>query len=232
MSRYACVDDQKAAGFPVTAACAAAAVSSSGFYDWQARRAAGPTARQVADAEIVELMRQIHASSDGNYGVPRMHRELRRAGLQVNHKRVRRLMRLAGLTGRFRARTVRTTIPGPDAYVIPDLVGRRFEPGPPDTAWCRYTDRLATAGLNASVGTVGDSYDNTMAEALNGTFKAELVTLHGPWRTRRELEIAIVEWIDWYNHRRLHSEIGNVPPAEHETLWYRQPDPADRTGHQ
>jgi len=67
-----------------------------------------------------------------------------------------------------------------------------------------------------------------MAEALNGTFKAELVTLHGPWRTRRQLEIAIVEWIDWYNHRRLHGEIGDIPPDEHETLWYRQQDPALR----
>ena len=67
----------------------------------------------------------------------------------------------------------------------------------------RYTDRLALAGLAASIGTVGDSYDNAMAEALNGTFKAELIQLHGPWRTRRQLEIAVVEWIDWYNHRRL-----------------------------
>jgi putative transposase len=141
VSRYECVDDQKAAGFPVTAACAAVGVSSSGFYDWQARRLAGPTAREVADAEIVDLMRQIFAASEGNYGVPRMHRELRRAGLSINHKRVRRLMRLAGLTGRFRARKVRTTVPGPDAYVIDDLVGRRFEPGPPDAAWCQDIER-------------------------------------------------------------------------------------------
>jgi putative transposase len=76
----------------------------------------------------------------------------------------------------------------------------------------------------ASIGTVGDSYDNAMAEALNGTFKAELIKLHGPWRTRRQLEIAIIEWIDWYNHRRLHSEIGDIPPAEHESHWYRQQD--------
>lgn len=94
----------------------------------------------------------------------------------------------------------------------------------------RYTDRLATAGLAASIGTVGDSYDNAMAEALNGTFKAELVTLHGPWRTRRQLEIAIVEWIDWYNHRRLHSEIGDIPPVEHEQNWYRQQDLALAAG--
>jgi len=137
VSRYACVDDQKAAGFPVTAACAAAGVSTSGFYDWQTRRQAGPTARQIHDAEIVALMREIYAASDGNYGVPRMHRELRRAGLKINHKRVRRLMRINGLTGRFRARTIRTTLPGPDGYVIPDLVRRRFAPGPPDVAWCQ-----------------------------------------------------------------------------------------------
>ena len=83
MSRYACVDDQKAAGFPVSAACAAAGVSTSGFYNWHARRQAGPTARQIDDAEIVALMREIYATSDGNYGVPRMHRELRRAGLKI-----------------------------------------------------------------------------------------------------------------------------------------------------
>ena len=78
MTRYRCVDDQKAAGFPVTAACEAAGVSTSGFYDWSAREAAGPTERQVAEAELVELMRDIFDASDGNYGVPRMHDELRR----------------------------------------------------------------------------------------------------------------------------------------------------------
>jgi len=86
----------------------------------------------------------------------------------------------------------------------------------------RYTDRLAEAGISASIGSVGDSYDNAMAEALNGTFKAELVKLHGPWRTRRQLEIAIIEWIDWYNGARLHGEIGDVPPADHEIDWYLQ----------
>lgn len=85
----------------------------------------------------------------------------------------------------------------------------------------RYSDRLAEAGVDASVGSRGDSYDNAMAESLNGTFKAELVKLHGPWRTRGQLEIAIIEWIDWYNAMRLHGEIGDVPPAEHEADWYR-----------
>jgi putative transposase len=144
VTRYECVDDQKAAGFPVTAACAAADVSTSGFYDWKGRAEAGPTDRQVADAELVELMREVYARSDGNYGVPRMHRELRRAGLVVNRKKVRRLMRRHGLAGRHRPRVARTTIPGPDGYVIPDLVGRRFEPGEPDRAWCQDITYIPT----------------------------------------------------------------------------------------
>jgi transposase InsO family protein len=135
VTRYRCVDDQKAAGFPVSAACAAAAVSTSGFYDWQARQAAGPTERDVAEAELVELMHEIFDASDGNYGVPRMHDELRRSGLTINEKRVRRLMRLHGMAGRCRRRRCQTTFPGPDGYVIPDLVGRCFEPGAPDRAW-------------------------------------------------------------------------------------------------
>jgi putative transposase len=85
----------------------------------------------------------------------------------------------------------------------------------------RYSDRLAQADIAASVGSRGDSYDNAMAEALNGTYKSELVKLHGPWRTRSQLELATIEWIDWYNATRLHGEIGDIPPAEHEANWYR-----------
>ena len=144
MTRYRCVDDQKAAGFPVTAACEAAGVSTSGFYDWRAREAAGPTERQVAEAELVELMRDIFDASDGNYGVPRMYDELRRAGVTVNEKRVRRLMRLHGMAGRCRRRRCQTTFPGPDGYVIPDLIGRRFEPGAPDVAWVQDITYIAT----------------------------------------------------------------------------------------
>ena len=144
MTRYRCVDDQKAAGFPVTAACDAAGVSTSGYYDWRVREAAEPTERQVAEAELVELMRDIFEGSDGNYGVPRMHDELRRAGLKVNEKRVRRLMRLHGMAGRCRRRRCQTTFPGPDGYVIPDLVGRCFQPGAPDTAWCQDITHIAT----------------------------------------------------------------------------------------
>jgi putative transposase len=92
----------------------------------------------------------------------------------------------------------------------------------------RYSDRLAQAGVAASIGTVADSYDNAMAEALNGTYKAELVKLHGPWRTRAELETATIDWIYWYNDTRLHGEIGDMPPAELEALCYTSNSTADQ----
>lgn len=85
----------------------------------------------------------------------------------------------------------------------------------------RYTQRLAEAGAVASVGSTGDSYDNTLAEAFNSLFKAELVRNKGPWKGIDDLEIAVAGNIDWFNHRRLHGEIGLDPPAEHEDNFYR-----------
>jgi putative transposase len=85
----------------------------------------------------------------------------------------------------------------------------------------RYTQRLAEAGAVASVGSTGDSYDNALAEAFNSLFKAELVRNRGPWRNIDDLEIATAEYIDWFNHRRLHGEIGMVPPTEFEDNHYR-----------
>ncbi|HZL04194.1 MAG TPA: IS3 family transposase, partial [Coriobacteriia bacterium] len=86
----------------------------------------------------------------------------------------------------------------------------------------RYTQRLAEAGAVASVGSTGDSYDNALAEAFNSLFKAELVRNKGPWKNIDDLEIAVAEYIDWFNHRRLHGEIGLIPPTEHEDTYYRQ----------
>lgn len=146
MSRYRCVYDQKAAGFPVTAACDAAGVlSTSGHYDWRAREAAGPTERQLEEAELVELMRAISEAAEGNYGAPRMHRELRRAGLAVNKKRVRRLMRLHGMAGRHHRRHCRTTRSasrvGSDAG-CPHLVAERAEPAADGVTCCFFARRL------------------------------------------------------------------------------------------
>ena len=82
----------------------------------------------------------------------------------------------------------------------------------------RYTERLGDVEAVASVGSVGDSYDNAMAEAFNSLFKAELVRNSGPWRGVDDLELAVAEYIDWYNHRRLHGELGLIPPVEYEAL--------------
>jgi putative transposase len=96
----------------------------------------------------------------------------------------------------------------------------------------RYTDRLADAGAVTSVGSKGDSYDNALAETTIGLFKTELVRRRGPWRGIDELELATLEWVDWYNHRRLHSACGNLPPAEYEAAFSAAPTahpPTDAT---
>ncbi|RVU21605.1 IS3 family transposase [Methylobacterium oryzihabitans] len=84
----------------------------------------------------------------------------------------------------------------------------------------RYTERLAGAGIEPSVGSVGDSYDNALAETINGLFKAEVIHRRGPWRSFEAVEYATLEWVDWYNNRRLLAPIGNVPPAEAEARYH------------
>jgi putative transposase len=86
----------------------------------------------------------------------------------------------------------------------------------------RYTQRLAEAGIEPSVGSVGDSYDNALAETVIGLFKAEVIHRRGPWRSLEAVEYATLEWVDWFNHRRLLEPIGNVPPAEAEARYYEQ----------
>jgi putative transposase len=86
----------------------------------------------------------------------------------------------------------------------------------------RYTERLEEAGAIASVGSRGDSYDNALAETVNGLFKAELIRRRGPWRTADQVELATAAWVEWWNQRRLHSARGHVPPAEYEAMYYRE----------
>ena len=84
----------------------------------------------------------------------------------------------------------------------------------------KYTERLAEAGVEPSVGSVGDSYDNALAETINGLYKAEVIHRRGPWRTFEAVEFATLEWVDWFNNRRLLEPIGNIPPAEAEERYY------------
>ena len=84
----------------------------------------------------------------------------------------------------------------------------------------KYTERLVEAGIKPSVGSVGDSYDNALAETINGLYKAEVIHRRGPWRSFEAVEFATLEWVDWFNHRRLLEPIGNIPPAEAEANYY------------
>lgn len=86
----------------------------------------------------------------------------------------------------------------------------------------RYSERLSEAGFTASVGSVGDSYDNALAETINGLYKAEVIYKDGPWRGLEQVELATLDWVDWFNNNRLLSSIGDIPPAEYEENYYRQ----------
>ena len=83
---------------------------------------------------------------------------------------------------------------------------------------------MAEAGVNASVGSVGNSYDDALAETINGLYKTEVIRRRGPWRHIDAVEYATLEWVDWFNHRRLLAPIGDMPPAELEQAYYRQLD--------
>jgi putative transposase len=88
----------------------------------------------------------------------------------------------------------------------------------------RYTERLKEAGVEPSVGSVGDSYDNALAESVIGLYKTEVIDHRGPWRNLDDVEYATLDWVDWFNNRRLLESIGNLPPAEFESMYYRQLD--------
>jgi len=88
----------------------------------------------------------------------------------------------------------------------------------------KYTERLVAAGIEPSVGSVGDSFDNALAETINGLYKTEVIRRRGPWRNLEAVEFATLEWVDWFNHRRLLEPIGNIPPAEAEARYYAQID--------
>lgn len=292
MTRYKWVAARKAERFPVTMACEVAEVSRQAYYDWRRREAAGLTEAELAEVELVSLMREIHAEHDGTYGVPRMTVELARRGRPTNRKRVERLMRAHGLVGVHKPAKVRTTIPAEDNPPLPDLIERRFAPAAPDIAWVGDITYIATgegwlylasvldlgsrrllgysmadhmrtelvadalamaagarsgatagiifhgdrgsqymsgdyraqiAGLEMvqSVGRTGVCWDNAVAESFWSSLKREVVHRRR-FATRAEARRAIFAWINRYNHRRLHSSLGYLPPVEWENM-YRQP---------
>jgi len=105
--------------------------------------------------------------------------------------------------------------PDPDALIHHSDRGSQY-------VSIRYSERLAEAGIEPSVGSKGDSYDNALAETINGLYKAELIHRRGPWKTRESVELATLEWVAWFNHHRLMESLGYIPPAEAEANYYRQ----------
>jgi putative transposase len=257
-------------------------VSASGYYAWRARPA---SKRAQEDGVLLRQIRTAHTASRETYGVPRVWRELREAGVAVGRDRVARLMRTAGLRGVSRRRFVATTVRDERARPAPDLVERQFEAKAANQLWvaditylptwagflylavvldvfsrrvvgwamethlraelvltalemavtrrkpadvihhsdqgCQYTsiafgNRCQALGVRPSMGSVGDAYDNAMAESFFATLECELLDRQR-FQTQVEARMAVFEWIEaWYNPRRRHSAIGYLSPVDFE----------------
>ncbi len=282
MSRY--VEGHRGR-FGVEPICQTLGVSASAYYH---RKTAAPSARDVEDGRLIEVIRTTHKKNYEAYGYRRTWKALLRAGEQVPRCQVQRLMATHGIQGaKRRGKPWRTTTPDPQGRRLPDLVGRDFTASAPNRLWvgdfsyvrcwegmvffsfiidvysrrvvgwqlaghmrstlvldalrmalgtrehgadfalvahtdrgsqytsALYTQTLDDHGVLASVGSVGDAYDNAMAESFVDSFKTELIA-DRVWATKTQLELAIVEYISWFNHDRLHESLGDVPPIEFE----------------
>ena len=205
------------------------------------------SARAQRDAELKIEVQRVFAENFGVYGARKVWRQLRREGFAVARCTVERLMASLGLQGAIRGKPVRTTISDKAARCPLDHVNRTAHAGfvldaleqalherrPEHRAGLthhsdrgsqyvsiKYTERLTEAGVEPSVGSVGDSYDNALAETINGLYKAEVIHRRAPWRSFEAVEFATLEWVSWFNHRRLLEPIGNIPPAEAEERYY------------
>lgn len=243
------------------------------------------------EARDTENIKAVHDKSRGRYGARKVWHQLRRAGHDIAHCTVLRLMRLRGLQGVMRGKK-KTTIPDPAQPCPDDKVNRQFVAEAPKQLWVsdftymsswmgmvyvafiidvfvrkivgwrvstsmttgfvldalnqaicqrcpvggrglihhsdrgsqflsiRYTERLADAGIDTSVGSVGDSDDNALAESIIGLFKTEVINFLGPWKSMAQVEWETLRWVSGYNNERLHSAIGHRPPQEAEEAFY------------
>lgn len=274
------------ATYPISLMCRVLGVNRTSFHDWERRP---PSDRALYDAFLTEKIKAIHAGSDGTYGAPRVHSELRlEHGIRVGKKRVERLMAATELQGIPVPRKARTTVRVAGVRCAPDLVDRDFNATQPNRLWCAditylptwegwlylasaldcfsrlivgwcmlptlrlelvaqalemavarrrpdpglihhsdhgslYTavifgQRREQLGIDVSMGSIGDCYDNAVCEAFHSTLKRELVHRR-PWPTRAELKTAVFAYIEgFYNTRRRHSTLNHYSPAEFESL--------------
>ena len=284
MSRYRFIEAEKAEHDIVTM-CRVLKVSRSAFYDWRS----GPSDRDIDDAYLINVIRDIHVRSRNTYGAPRIHDELADDhGIHCGRKRVARLLRQEGIVGVHRRRKHHTTRRREGVAPAPDLVERDFTADGPNQLWvadityvptwvgflyvaivldvfsrrivgwsmashlrtelvldalemaiwhrdpepglvhhsdqgCQYTSlafgrRCKQAGIAPSMGSVGDCYDNSMAESFFATLECELLEQQPTFRNRTDARIAVFDFIEgFYNTQRRHSSLGNKSPARFET---------------
>lgn len=291
------IDDQREA-HGVESICKVLPIAPSTYFAHAAKRADPDklSARARRDAILKPDVHRVFEENFHVYGVRKVWRQLKREGKDVARCTVARLMKIMGLQGIIRGKTVRTTAQDKAAPCPLDHVNRQFKASAPNVLWVsdftyvstwsgfvyvafvidvfarrivgwrasrtahagfvldaleqaihdrrpvrgsglihhsdrgsqylsiKYTERLAEAGVEPSVGSVGDSYDNALAETINGLYKAEVIHRRGPWRSYEAVEFATLEWVDWFNNRRLLEPIGNIPPAEAEERYYAMLD--------
>ena len=276
--------------WPISLACEVLGVSPSGYHERKTRELSDTSRprRSVSNDALLLHIRAIHAESKGEYGWPRVWKELLARGIRVGKERVQKLMQLHGIKARAKRKYKATTDSGHSLPIAPDLLKRDFTPGAPDRAWSSdityiatdegwlyltvvidlfsrqvvgwsmkphmttdlvldalrmawfrrrpeaglifHSDRgrqycsmdlrraLQTYGMRASMSRKGDCWDNAVSESLWGSLK--VARLHGRrFRTRREAMDEVVDWLTFYNHRRIHSTLGYVSPMQFERAW-------------
>src|SRR5437762_2169794 len=175
------------------------------------------SAREQRDDVLKPEILRVFNENFEVYGVRKIWRQMRREGFSVARCTIERLMRDLGLQGVIRGKPKRTTVSDKSAPCPLDRVNRQFKAPAPNRLWVSDFTYVATwAGIEPSVGSVGDSYDNALAETINGLFKAEVIHRRGPWKSFEAVEYATLEWVDWFNNRRILEPIGNITPAEAE----------------
>lgn len=172
------------------------------------------------DERLCGEIRRVWEENLQVYGADKVWQPLRREGLAVARCTVERLMRRLGLQGVRRGKSVNTTVGDRNPPCPQDRVNRQFAADRPNALWVADFTDVSTGRGFVSVGSVGDSYDNALAETINGLYKAEVIHRRF-WKNLTAVEWATLAWVDWFNHRRLLESIGYIPPAEAEIAYYR-----------
>lgn len=282
--------DENRDAFGVEPICDVLQWPVSTYYDARSRE---PSAREQRDQELMPRLRELWEKNRKVYGAHKLWKAARRAGIDIGRDQTARLMRLMGIRGVSRRRSVNTTRSDATAVRHPDLVDRDFTADAPNQLWVtdltfvatwqgvayvsfiidafsrmivgwrvashmrtqmvldalemarwkrgcrlqgliahsdagsqftsiRYGERLAELGATPSIGSVGDSYDNALAETVIGLYKTEVIygPDQGPWKTIEAVELETLSWVHWWNTQRLHSYLDDLPPAEYETAFH------------